>query len=192
MTTLTVPTTHDYSADSLSGIDVIDFANGKFDPAAIATFVNTQFNNVAILDNVQIDGTLGVNGIVVNGGSVDASGWTFGIAPDTITLNGSSASSTTGRRGISSTTPTAQAVLPPPASRRSATKPLSTSTTSSSSKTEGRSGWRRYTRTSHPRNTPAPQRSALSPPAPSNSHMKIKSLSRKTQAALKDSIEPSA
>src|SRR4051812_42103140 len=88
MTTLTVSATTDFSATALNNIDIIDFTNVA---AATATFLNTQFNGTAIHDDVSIDGSAGANHIVVNGGSIDASGWTFVAgwsAPDSVTLNG--------------------------------------------------------------------------------------------------------
>jgi VCBS repeat-containing protein len=91
MTTLTVSGTHDYSVDPLSGIDVIDFTNGTHG-AATATFLNTQFGT-QILSDVHFLPSIGSNRVVVNGGSLNASLWTFESgwsAADAITINGSS------------------------------------------------------------------------------------------------------
>ena len=89
MATLIVPVTTNFSASALSNIDIIDFTN-VFLTSATATFVNTQFNNAAILNTVHIDGSLGTNRIIINGGDVNASLWTFATwsGTDTITING--------------------------------------------------------------------------------------------------------
>ena len=88
MTTLTVAATTDFSGVALANIDTIDFTT-FFGPAT-ATFANTQFNGAAILNNVLIDGSTNANNIVVNGGSLNASQWTFNgwTALDSITING--------------------------------------------------------------------------------------------------------
>lgn len=95
MATLTVSATQDFSGDSLSNIDIIDFTN-PVATTATATFANTQFNNVAILDNVAFDGAFATTNVVVNGGSVNAFFWTFSTwtATDSITLNGSGGADT--------------------------------------------------------------------------------------------------
>ncbi len=93
MPTLVVPVTTNFSAAVLAGIDIIDFTN-LIATTATATFASTQFNNVAILNLALIDGSAGVNNIVINGGSVNVSQWTFAnwtTGTDTIRLNGSSA-----------------------------------------------------------------------------------------------------
>src|SRR4051812_11293866 len=91
MTTLPVPATQDFSGDPLSDITAITFGNA-IHTVATATFANSQFDDVKIKDDVTLIGTSGNNNIVVNGGSVDASGWQFtgwNAAADGITLNGS-------------------------------------------------------------------------------------------------------
>ncbi len=91
MTTLLVPVTINLSATSLTNIDVIDFTNAAATTTTV-TFASTQFNNVSIMDFVLMDGSAGINAIVVNGGSVNASQWAFAnwtAGADTIRLNGS-------------------------------------------------------------------------------------------------------
>ncbi len=87
MATLTVTAGTDYSADTLVDIDFIEFTSG-----ADATFAASQFDNLAILDTVLIEGAGLLCNIIVNGGSIDASQWRFGFWPDiyTVTLNGTS------------------------------------------------------------------------------------------------------
>ena len=88
MATLTVSVTHDFSGDSLSAVGLIDFVN----PAspATATFASSQFDNAKILTTVTIDGSVAINHVLVSGGSVNASGWTFTnwLATDLVSLAG--------------------------------------------------------------------------------------------------------
>ena len=74
MATLIVNTTDDFSADALSGIDLIAFTN--LAGPATATFAASQFDGVTILDDVELGGSAEINSIVVAGGSLarDASG----------------------------------------------------------------------------------------------------------------------
>ena len=94
MATLPVPSTDDFSADTLSNITLIDFTNAAV--AAIATFASSQFDNVQISTTVAIDGTPQINGIIVNGGNLNASEWIFTnwLANDTVTLNGGASGDT--------------------------------------------------------------------------------------------------
>ncbi len=97
MTTLVVPISNNFSATALNNIDIIDFTNGILGTAT-ATFANTQFNNTAILDIVIISGSGGTNRIIVNGGDVNASLWTFNTwtaATDLITINGATSTQNT-------------------------------------------------------------------------------------------------
>ena len=87
MATLIVPNTTNFSAVALNNIDVIDFTN-PIVTSATATFANTQFNGSSILNTVLFDGSVGTNSVVVNGGSVNASSWTFSSTIESITLNG--------------------------------------------------------------------------------------------------------
>jgi Ca2+-binding RTX toxin-like protein len=94
MVALLVPVTTDFSASVLNNITEIRFTGAA---PATATFANTQFDNIAILDAVQLTGGASTDNIVVNGGSVDASGWTFSgwtAGTDTITLNGTAGADT--------------------------------------------------------------------------------------------------
>lgn len=75
MATLTVAFSHDYSADLLLDIDAIEFSSPFLFVEAI--FSSSQFDNVAILDTVQITGNFFGNQVVVSGGSVNASLWSF-------------------------------------------------------------------------------------------------------------------
>ena len=79
MATLTVSVTNNFSSTALNNITLIDFTN--VGGAATATFAADQFNNVAIKDNVAIDGTAQANHIIVNltaaDLTLDASAWTF-------------------------------------------------------------------------------------------------------------------
>jgi hypothetical protein len=59
MATLTVSVTQDFSAVALSNIDRIEFTNSAIAGLATATFASTQFDNVAILNNVTFDGSTG-------------------------------------------------------------------------------------------------------------------------------------
>src|SRR4051794_29019989 len=91
MTNLSVTATHDFSADVLTNITSITF-DSPIRTTTTATFVNTQFDDVKIKDDVTlINATTGPNSIVVNGGSLDASGWLFtgwNSLADTIVING--------------------------------------------------------------------------------------------------------
>lgn len=88
MATLTVNVTDDFSADALSGIDVIEFTN--LAGTATASFAASQFDNAAILDTVLLRGSAGANAIAITGGSIDATSWQFEdwVFGDTITLTG--------------------------------------------------------------------------------------------------------
>ena len=89
MAILTVAADTDFSAQALVNIDVIDFT-----AAATATFAASQFNNAAILNALTIDGSAGINRIVINGGAVNVLNWTFANwtdGEDTITFNGTTA-----------------------------------------------------------------------------------------------------
>ena len=92
MVALTVNSTFDFTTSGLFAVDLIDFTKG----GAIATFDASQFDGVSILDDVLVSGKSGpfvVNGIIVNGGGVDASGWNFANwinGRDTLTFNGTS------------------------------------------------------------------------------------------------------
>lgn len=84
-----------------------DFSNTIFDPivsriefanrasaSTTATFSASQFDNVHIADNVIISGSAVVNKLLVNGGSLDASGWIFQnwtAGKDLLQFRGSSA-----------------------------------------------------------------------------------------------------
>ncbi len=89
MATLIVPIGNsNFSSTALSNITLIDFQSALLTTAA-ATFINAQFNNVAILDNVLFEAGNGNDQIFVSGGSLNATGWTFSGIIDFITLNGS-------------------------------------------------------------------------------------------------------
>ena len=93
MVTLTIATTTDFSATALAHINKLAFTNLLF--PATATFAFSQFGG-SISNAVAIDGSTAVNRIIVNGGSVNASAWTFanwGVA-DTLTFNGTVAAET--------------------------------------------------------------------------------------------------
>jgi Ca2+-binding RTX toxin-like protein len=92
MATLLVPVTQDFSGDVLNNINNIDFDNTVL--AATATFANTQFDGTAIVPSVRFVGSIAPNFIVVNGGTLDASNWTFSGPMEGITLNGSAGSDT--------------------------------------------------------------------------------------------------
>lgn len=92
MGVLTVSATTDFSALFVNGVDAIEFIN----PAgseAIAIFDSRQFETGRISNSLAIDGSAGINGIVVNCPvfDLDASGWTFSnwLASDRITIIGS-------------------------------------------------------------------------------------------------------
>ena len=96
MAVLNVNVTTDYSAQVLNNVTDIVMGN-LFGVEAI--FASTQFNNVAIKNNVNISGTqLLAHGITVNGGSVDARGWSFSnwdiVTGSFVQLNGSAANNT--------------------------------------------------------------------------------------------------
>ena len=91
MATLQIPSDKDYSGDTLSGIDTLEFLNAG--GSATVWFNYKQFDGVQILPSVQVTGSADANHIVVMDGSVDASGWTFSgwtAGVDTITLLGGS------------------------------------------------------------------------------------------------------
>lgn len=93
MSTLAVSVSEDYSSQILSNIDTISFVDNWYPWPSVATFDAGQFNNAQIFDDVAISGAIGVQGIVVNGGSIDARNWSFSNwAPfsDTVTFNGTS------------------------------------------------------------------------------------------------------
>lgn len=74
MTILTISTSVDYSATTLSGIDTIQLSG-----ILTATFAASQFDNVQISNAVTIVGNdwgVGCN-IMVNGSQIDARNWTF-------------------------------------------------------------------------------------------------------------------
>jgi hypothetical protein len=104
MTTLTVAATTNYSAGLPGGqtnVDLINVTNTSFVTGATATFSNTQFNNIVILNNVAMNGSSGVNRITVDGGSVNASDWNFtnwtpGFFDDEVRLNGGAGDDTCG------------------------------------------------------------------------------------------------
>jgi Ca2+-binding RTX toxin-like protein len=95
MTVLTVIVSTDYSATALNNITNVTFTPAL---AATATFLNTQFNNVAIRNNVLFTGEANLDGIIINGGTVDASGWLFNgwtrVLGDFVTINGSNIADT--------------------------------------------------------------------------------------------------
>jgi Ca2+-binding RTX toxin-like protein len=96
MATLTVSSTHDYSADALTDVTLIDFTNAV--SAATATFAAFQFNGAAIRGDVTIDGSDAPNLIVVNGANLlDASQWVFTNwveSQDHVFINGGSGNDT--------------------------------------------------------------------------------------------------
>lgn len=95
MAILTVNATSNFSAQILSNITTLRFTNTS--GTANATFNASQFNGVQIAANVQIEGSAGVNGMIVNNASAfDASAWTFASwnANDTITITGTNAPDT--------------------------------------------------------------------------------------------------
>src|SRR5262249_3880344 len=78
-----------YGGGDPTDVDMIVFTNVS---PATATFSASDFDDVKIKNSVEIDGSLGINHIVVSGGSLDASGWTFNnwnTAFHSITINGS-------------------------------------------------------------------------------------------------------
>jgi Ca2+-binding RTX toxin-like protein len=89
MAKLIIGASADYSGLSLFNIDTI-----KFTRRADATFQSIQFGSNRIEDDVHIEGSSGVNRIIVNSGigGFDASGWTFSFwqAQDRVVINGSS------------------------------------------------------------------------------------------------------
>ena len=95
MTILSIPSTTEASLMVLADIEAVEFSN-LLDPATV-TFLNTQCDGIQIRNDVIFRGSTQPNLVVVNGGSVDASGWqfeTFNSHYDTITFNGSSAADT--------------------------------------------------------------------------------------------------
>ena len=96
MATLTISQTFNYTRLALgSGVDLIRFINGVQVPAT-ATFAATQFDGAPILTTVQIEGSTGINHLVVNGTTLNASGWSFvsWSTSDTITINGTTGDNT--------------------------------------------------------------------------------------------------
>lgn len=90
MATLTVTESTDYSATSLTNIDIVDFVN--MDQAAEAKFASSQFSNWPLYRDILFDGSEAVNGILVTGGSVNAVSWDFtnwDDAKDSVILVGS-------------------------------------------------------------------------------------------------------
>lgn len=93
MATLSVTVTRDYSADTLDGIDLIDFDNPLL-TLAVATFLVSQFDGAQIEFGAEIRGSAGKNGIVLIGQYVDANeffitNWGSG---DSLTLQGTGVS----------------------------------------------------------------------------------------------------
>lgn len=66
MATLSVTKSHDYRADDLSDITLIDFDNG-FLTTATATFDESQFDGAQIAFDAEIRGSIGFNGLVIVG-----------------------------------------------------------------------------------------------------------------------------
>ncbi len=91
MATLTVNQTKNYVGTILpTGIDLIDFTNVF--SAATATFSSTQADGAPIQLDTAIDGSSNANHIVIGGGSIDVSQWSFSnwsLTFDSVTLNGS-------------------------------------------------------------------------------------------------------
>ena len=96
MATLTVSQTKNYVRNLLPvGIDLIDFTNVLI--SATATFSASQADGAPILLDATIDGSSNSNHIVVGGGSIDASQWSFSnwsLTSDSITLIGSASGNT--------------------------------------------------------------------------------------------------
>ncbi|HRX35474.1 MAG TPA: calcium-binding protein [Aestuariivirga sp.] len=89
MVDLVVNASFDYSSSALLDITRIKFTAGD----VVATFDASQFDDTAIHDNLIVRGYSGVGsgGLLINGGGVDASGWTFNLwdrAVDTLTFYG--------------------------------------------------------------------------------------------------------
>ncbi len=74
MATLDILSSTNFSSAALSDITDINFVAGA---NATARFASSQFNNVAILNNVAIAGSSFIDRIVISGGGVDASAWEF-------------------------------------------------------------------------------------------------------------------
>lgn len=91
MATLSLSISTNYSGALLFNVTDLDFTNLVPRSLATATFGAAQFDNAKIKDALALDGSTGRNAIVVNGGAVDASGWTFTnwSANDSVTLSGS-------------------------------------------------------------------------------------------------------
>lgn len=91
MSSLTVLVSTDYSGLLMSDVGSIDFVNPA-GSAAVATFTSFQFGGGKISTSVAIDGSAGINQIVVNClyKDIDASAWTFTnwVAVDRLTING--------------------------------------------------------------------------------------------------------
>ena len=96
MATLTVSQTKNYVRNLLpAGIDLIDFTNVLI--SATATFSASQADGAPILLDATIDGSSNSNHIVVGGGSIDASQWSFSnwsLTSDSVTLIGSASGNT--------------------------------------------------------------------------------------------------
>ncbi len=100
MTLLAIPSTIDFTGSpALPGgqtnVTQIDFTNPTA-TTATATFLNTQFDDIIIRNDAQFLGSSGVAHIVVNGGTVDASSWTFSgwLSTDSVRINGSGGADT--------------------------------------------------------------------------------------------------
>ena len=93
MATLLVSTTTDFSSRFLFRIDTVDFT-----AAATATFSGSQFNSLQVSPALHVDGSAGVNRIVVNSTSAgfNGAGWTFTNweTGDRVFVNGSQFSET--------------------------------------------------------------------------------------------------
>ena len=74
MSTFTVASDVTYGPGDPTDVDTIVFTN--LFPAT-ASFAASDFDNFHINNSLQIDGSVGINKIVVSGGSLDASGWNF-------------------------------------------------------------------------------------------------------------------
>ena len=96
MVTLTVSLTKNYVRTVLPpGIDLIDFTNVL--AAATATFSFSQVDGAPIQLDTAIDGSSNANHIVIGGGCIDASQWSFSnwsLLSDSVTLNGSASGDT--------------------------------------------------------------------------------------------------
>ena len=91
MAVLDVTLTTDFSGLALNDVTNINFLTAGNSTAA---FTSSQFNNVAIHNDVIITGSAFGDRILVNGGGIDASAWQFvswTVGSDRIRLNGSGA-----------------------------------------------------------------------------------------------------